>query len=60
MATCSAQEKPQRQKYKIVGLRAGNLAEDVVEGVSRFNFGAAVSGHGGRGEQGDGEDCRTE
>ena len=33
----------------VVGLRAGNLAEDVVESISRFDFGAAISGHGGRG-----------
>jgi hypothetical protein len=32
----------------VVGLGTGNLAEDVVVSISRFDFGAAVSGHDGR------------
>jgi hypothetical protein len=31
---------------------ASDFAEDVVEGVSGFDFGAAISGHGGEGEVG--------
>jgi hypothetical protein len=34
----------------VVGFGASDFAEDVVEGVSGFDFGAAISGHGGEEE----------
>jgi uncharacterized spore protein YtfJ len=44
----------------IIGFGTGNLAEDVVVSISRFYFGAAISGHDGMDQEEEGRDCRTE